>query len=302
MSRRRLAVTGAGGFVGRRVVEVASRAGWEVLGLVRSREEPVRAAGGRAARSPLEPAALAPHFEGCSAIVHLANVGAEREQSFESVNVGGTRAVIEAAQRAGVRRIVYFSGLGVAHYGRKRHTTNPYFLSKLTAEIDLLRSGLEIAVFRPSYVLGPGGELVSELAGELRAGVVELIDEGGYRLQPIAVADAAESVLAAAGREADWPVVFDLVGPEAVTYADLAARIAGILGVPPYRTRSVTKAEARALAASRGYRGMSPDELDCLLCDEVGPPEPLVELLGRPLAGLDETLAGILRPVPPGPA
>ena len=80
---RRLAVTGAGGFVGRSVVAVASAAGWDVVGLVRTREEPVRAAGGRAVRSALEPAALASHFEGCSAIVHLANVGAEREQSFE---------------------------------------------------------------------------------------------------------------------------------------------------------------------------------------------------------------------------
>jgi nucleoside-diphosphate-sugar epimerase len=292
---RRLAVTGAGGFVGRRLVEVASRAGWDVLGLVRSREEPVRAAGGRAVRSALEPAALAAHFEGCSAIVHLANVGAEREQSFEGVNVEGTRAVIAAAHRAGVRRIVYFSGLGVAHYGRKRHTTNRYFLSKLTAEIELLRSRLEVVLFRPSYVLGPGGELVSELARELRSGTVELIDDGAYRLQPIAVADAAESALAAAGREGDWPVVFDLVGPEAVTYADLADRMAVILGVPPYRTRSVAKDRAEEVAASGGYRGMSPEELDCLLCDEVGPVEPLVELLGRPLAGLDETLSGILR-------
>jgi NADH dehydrogenase len=291
---RRLAVTGAGGFVGRRVVEAAARAGWEVVGLVRTREQAVRDAGGHPVRSPLEPTALAPHLAGCAAVVHLANVGAESEQSFESVNVEGTRSVIAAALRAGVPRIVYFSGLGVEHYGRKRHATNRYFLSKLSAELDLLRSGLDVAIFRPSYVLGPGGELVTALARELGSGSVELVGDGGYRLQPIAVADAAAAALAAAGRESDWPIVFDLVGPEAVSYATLAGRIAGILGVPAYRTRSVPEARAYADAASAGYRGMGPEELDCLLCDEVGDAAPIAELVGRPLAGLDETVSAAL--------
>jgi nucleoside-diphosphate-sugar epimerase len=234
-------------------------------------------------------------------VVHLAQIGAERGgRTYEQVNVGLTERVLEACRRAGVPRLVLFSGLGVARYGMKPRCTNPYFLSKLTAEIRLFRSGLEGVVFRPSYVVGPGDAFVPAVLGAMAAGAVERPGDGSYRMQPVAVADAAALVLAAAARPGPaLPTVFDLVGPEPLSYAGLLerlARAAGAAGRPvTYQVREIPVAEADRQARAGGYQGMLPDELDCLLCDEVGDPSPLETLLGRPLTPLADALAAAVR-------
>jgi hypothetical protein len=53
--------------------------------------------------------------------------------------------------------------------------------------------------------------------------------------------------------------------------------------------------EADRAAAAGGFRGLGPDDVDILLCDEVSDPAPLVGLLGRPLTALDEAVATALR-------
>ena len=264
-------------------------------GLPGQRPRALGASGGRGARrgwdgggSRGRARALAKSLEGCEALVHLAQIGSERAgQSYEAVNVGLTGRMLEAARRAGVPRFVMFSGLGVARYGQARRVTSRYFLSKLTAETLAFGSGLDAVVFRPSYVVGPGDGFVPSVLRAMQAGEVERPGDGSYRMQPIAVADAVAAVLAAIARpEAAFPTVFDLVGPEAVAYARLLERLeaaARSLGRSlRLRVREIAVAEADRRARSEaGYQGMGPDELDCLLCDEVAEPAPLETLLGR---------------------
>ncbi|MFI5183484.1 MAG: NAD-dependent epimerase/dehydratase family protein [Vicinamibacteria bacterium] len=302
----RLVVTGANGFVGRHLIRRATARRAEVVGIVRTEAAAaaVANAGGRPVVVPaLEASALAPVLAGASAVVHLAQIGAERPGvTYQAVNVEGTRAVVEAARFAGVTRMALFSGLGVAHYGQSRRSTNPYFLSKWAAELELLRSGLTPVVFRPSYIVGPGDALVPEFAQEIAAGIVELPGDGSYRMQPIAVEDAAAAILAGVERREAWPTVFDLVGPEPVSCAGFVERLGetlrGATRPHAYVLRSVPVEEADRRAAAGGYRGMSSDELDCMLCDEVADPRPLEALLGRFLTPLDEALAIAVRALP----
>ena len=171
----RLVLTGANGFVGRHVIQAAAAARWDVAGIVRSDEAArvVSEAGGRPLRvASLEVAPLKEAFAGADAVVHLAQIGSERPGvTYRDVNVEGTRRVGQAAEQAGVARVVYFSGLGIAHYGQWPRCTNPYFLSKLEAEAALFASALEVAVFRPSYILGPGDSwapfVLKQMAREL---------------------------------------------------------------------------------------------------------------------------------------
>jgi NADH dehydrogenase len=297
----RLAVTGANGFVGRQVVAAAAAAGLEVRGLVRSDEAAriVTQAGGLPVRAPgLEPEALAPAFEGAEAVVHLAHIGAERGgATYQAVNVEGTRRVAAAAKAAGVRRIAMFSGLGVAHYGMTPRCTDPYFRSKLLAEAALYDSGLEAAVFRPSYIVGPGDGYVPGLVKDMARGAVEIVGDGAYRMQPIAVRDAAACVVAALTAQGQKPRVFDLVGPEPIACRALVERVARLAGkAGAFRVREIPVAQADAAARSEGgYRGMGPDELDCLLCDEVGDARALESLLGRFLVALDDALQAAIR-------
>jgi nucleoside-diphosphate-sugar epimerase len=305
-------VTGAGGFVGRHVVSAASAEGWDVIGIVRSETaaQTVRHAGGAPRLAPgLDAEALTPALAGAAAVVHLAMIGAERHgQTYEGVNVEGTRAVAAAARAAGVPRVVSFSGLGVARYAMAPRTTDPYFLSKARAESALFASGLEAIVFRPSYVIGPRDGLVTSLLRQMAAGEVEQVGDGSYRMQPIAVRDAAEAVLAAVsgpspalspGRPPHR--VFDLVGSRAIAFRDFVAELAtaarALRRPAEFHVREVPVAEADRRA--QAGQGMPPDELDCLLCDEVGDPRPLESLLGRFLTPLDEALTAAVRGTPP---
>jgi hypothetical protein len=123
-------------------------------------------------------------------------------------------------------------------------------------------------------------------------------------MQPVGVRDAAAALLEAAlGPSRGRWRAFDLVGPEPIACRALVDRLAARLRArgrrAVLRIREVPVEEAEARAAAEGYRGMGPEELDCLLCDEVGDPRPLEALLGRFLTPLDEALDLAVRSVLP---
>ena len=92
------------------------------------------------------------------------------------------------------------------------------------------------------------------------------------------------------------------MGPEAVSYRGFLERLAAVaraLGKPAeLQIRDVPIGEVDAQARRDGWHGMGPDELDCVLCDEVADPAPLEALLGRFLTPLDEALATAVRAAP----
>jgi nucleoside-diphosphate-sugar epimerase len=304
---RRVALTGAGGFVGRHLVRAASRSGFDVVGIVRSEAgaRAVAEAGGTPVRKPgLEAASLEPCFAGVEAIVHLAQIGRERGgDTFEAVNVDGTREVAAAAREAGVSRLLLFSGLGVASYGRKARTTNAYFLSKLAAEVAVYRGAGEALILRPSYVIGPGDGLSTWLLASMAAGEVARPGDGAYRLQPVALDDVVAAALVLLKRPLqafEGPIhrVWDLVGPEALSFEAFLRRLGGLARgrglVEDYRVTGIPVAECERQARAGGFHGMGPEDLDCLLCDEVADPAPLRELLGRELTCLEDAMATAL--------
>jgi nucleoside-diphosphate-sugar epimerase len=158
-------------------------------------------------------------------------------------------------------------------------------------------------VFRPSYLVGPAHGFVKSLLADMAKGEVVRVGDGRYRMQPVAVADAAAAVLACAANPPPGsvppPRVVDLVGPVPVSFQDFvertaaAARAAGLSA--EFQVREVSVEEADRAAAAGGFRGMGPDDVDILLCDEVSDPAPLVRLLNRPLTPLDEAIATAVR-------
>jgi nucleoside-diphosphate-sugar epimerase len=155
---RRLAVTGAGGFIGREFVCSTRGLGWPVQALGR----------------PELGAGLESRLSGCEAVVHLAArahvleaQAAADSAEFERSNVDLTRRVAAAARSAGVRRLVFVSSAGVL--GRASppggfHDASPvaphdaYTRSKLAAEEALqgeFAADLELVIVRPPLVYGP---------------------------------------------------------------------------------------------------------------------------------------------------
>lgn len=296
---RKIAIIGANGLVGRNVVKLAVSRGIEAVGVVRSGPavELVRAMGGVPVRvadlTETQTRSLVASLRGCDGLIYTASVTAGAGV-LDRTDPKGLRNVLEACQEAGVSRVLYYSGLGIAHYGMSRHCTSVYFLGKMAGEVALLRSGLAATVFRPSYIFGHGDEFLTPLLGRMaEGGAVEIPGDGSYRLQPLSVEDAARASLAAVDRTDAAPRVIDLVGPEILSYRALIGRIGAMTGKPvEIHERPVE--ETFALARSSGYFGLSPTDLDCLLCDEVGDPGPVAALVGAPLEGVDVVIARTL--------
>ena len=172
----RILVTGASGFVGRRLCAVLVGAGHQVVAPVRSDEARARVPGEVdtvVVSRPLDPGAVTPLIDGVEAVVHLVarvHVMAETETDplaeFRRINVDGTRRMVAAAQAAGVRHFVYLSTIKVNGESREGPYTesdvprpvDAYAQSKLEAE-GVVRSaerGLAWTIIRPPLVYGPG--------------------------------------------------------------------------------------------------------------------------------------------------
>lgn len=236
-----VAVIGAGGFIGNRVVEV--------LHLDRERVVPVvRRASGLALASRFDLAgqvadacderALARALEGCDRAV-VAVAGDER------TIVDSVGPVYRAAQAAGVRRLVYLSTASVHGQSSAPGTdeTTPlsvhqritYNNAKVRAERNLLQArdggSVEVVLLRPGIVHGPRSRWTGGLADDLLAGRASLVDGGRGVCNSIYVDNVVHAIrLAFAAPGVDGRAF--LVGDrESVTWVDLYRPIATALGI-----------------------------------------------------------------------
>lgn len=173
---KRVAVTGAGGFVGRRTCAALQAAGYDVVAVVRTASAEVPGVRVQRVTGLEDHLGLAGAFAGVDAVVHLAaRVHVMRETApdplaaFRQVNVAGTLAVYRAACAAGAGRFVFLSSLKVHGEGRATPYVesdvpaprDAYGISKLEGERALATARAEggtsdVVVLRPPLVYGPG--------------------------------------------------------------------------------------------------------------------------------------------------
>ena len=189
MSADLLAVTGATGFVGQAVLDLAQRRGLEVRALARRPQEP--RAGVEWVQGDLaDKAALRRLVSRATVVVHIAGVvNAPDAAGFEAGNVVGTINVVEAALRAGVPRLVHVSSLSA-----REPQLSLYGASKLKGERLVKAAPLDWTVVRPPAVYGPRDTEMLELFRLARRGFMPLPPEG--KLSIIHVGDLARLLLA----------------------------------------------------------------------------------------------------------
>lgn len=214
-------VPGATGMVGRMIVEQLLAEGREVRILVRPRSEyhALEKAGAQVAHGDLkDPASLDPACRGIETVITTANSAARGgDDSAETVDRQGNRNLIEAAERAGVRRFIFISALGSTP-----DSPVPFFQAKAATEQRLRESGMTWTILAPnlfmeSWALGVVG-------GPITHGQpVTLVGTASRKHSFISAADVAHFAVAAVDAPVARNEYLPLGGPEALSWRDVVS-------------------------------------------------------------------------------
>ena len=245
-----LLVTGATGTVGRALLRPLIDAGTPVRCLVRD----PRRLGPDRVRVQIALGDLGDHLSfrhalrGVDTVVHLASVIRDQPHgSIEELSGVATWRLVQAAERAGVQRFVFFSTLGASTRSRAR-----LMRAKAVAEDAVAVSSLEHTVFAPSIIYAPGDPYLQLLQRMSWLPVMAIPGSGRAAFQPISADDVAACVIVAlpGGAAADAAVSarYELAGPETLTHREIVAlalrsfhRRRRIVGVPMWLTRRILK-------------------------------------------------------------
>jgi NADH dehydrogenase len=173
--------------------------------------------------------ALARAFAGCDAVVHAAGINRELgHQTFQRVHVDGTRAVVAAAKRAGVKRIVMVSFLRA-----RADCGSGYHESKWAAEELIRHSCIDHTILKASMIYGPGDHMVDHVSRAVKTWPV--FATVGFRervVRPIPIDDFVDVILAAVEGRIPEPTIA-VVGAEELPLGDAVRRIARVVGRRP---------------------------------------------------------------------
>jgi nucleoside-diphosphate-sugar epimerase len=229
-------VTGAGGFVGARLVRLLCARGESVVGIGRSEAPADWPSAARWVRADLaEPPTYAAALANARCVVHLAAVtGKAPRDVYMRGNVEATRALLGACERAGVGGFVFVSSIAVKFDDRSYYH---YADSKIAAEALVRAAAIPAVIVRPTMILGPGSPIEVSLTRLARLPVSPLFGDGRRLVQPVDVDDVADALAALSGGSRLEPGVIELGGPETYNLRELYARLRaahGARGAPRF--------------------------------------------------------------------
>lgn len=148
-------ITGASGYVGKRISKILAEKGHEVRALVRpGSEHKVPGKCKIIYGNALKSSSYTEEVYGCYTLVHLVGVShpsPKKKEQFISVDLKSARQAAIAAQQAGIKHIIYIS---VAQTPAK--IMQDYQAARLQAEEAFKNTGINLTILRPWYVIGPG--------------------------------------------------------------------------------------------------------------------------------------------------
>jgi len=244
----KIALTGASGYTGGRLLERLLARGDSVRALVRAGSVTSALTSNRVeiVRGVLGSAEDAQRLvAGCDAVLHVAAVyrtAGHKDSYYREVNVLGTQKLLEASVAAGVRRFVHTSTVGVhgdvknppADENAPIAPSDIYQATKAEAEA-LAREfgrnrGLEVAVVRPAAIFGPGETRLLKVFKSIARGRYAVVGDGTPHYHLVYIDDLVEGFLLALTRPEAAGETFIIAGPRSISQNDLAREVAQATG------------------------------------------------------------------------
>jgi len=237
------AVTGAFSFTGRAIAGRLLSEEREVVTLVRRHGAPDADSRIRTAIVTLDdPAGLTNALREVDTLYNTHWIRFARGKVTFELAIQRTRRLLDAARRAGVRRVVHVSVVNASDTA-----PTAYFRAKARLEAEVRESGLSHAIVRPTLTFGSRDILVNNLCWVLRRfPVFGIPGDGRYRLQPVHVDDVAR--IAVQAGQASVDLVTDAAGPDILTFNQFVRILADTVGS---RAWLVHVPSPLSLAASR---------------------------------------------------
>jgi len=225
-SRGPVLVTGATGFIGSRLVSALAAEGFRVRAMVRRPESVVPEGVETVVADLLDPLSLEAALAGVDTAFYLVHSLAAGRAGFEQRDRQAAENFVTAADKSGLRRVIYLGGLGETGSGLSEH------LASRLEVAEILRSGrLSTTVLRAAIIIGAGGasyEIIKALVDRLPLMITPRWVS--TRCQPIAIDDVIRYLVGCLREERTSGGVFDIGGPEILSYRDMMERFARLRG------------------------------------------------------------------------
>lgn len=286
-------VFGGSGFLGRHVVRALAKRDYRVRVAVRRPElaghlQPLGRVGQiHAVQANLRyPASVEAAMRDAHAVVNLVGILTESgAQTFNAVQAEGAATVAKAAAGAGAQ-LVHVSAIGA-----DENSASAYARAKAEGEKAVLTALPTATIMRPSVVFGPEDDFTNRFAALARVSpVLPLIGGGATRMQPVYVGDVAEAIADAIDGKAKAGAVYELGGPEILSFREILDIILDITD----RTRTMVslpfglaKLQAAFLQFAPGALKLTADQVELLRHDNIVSEAATAE--GRTLQGLGIT-------------
>ncbi len=241
-------VTGGPGFIGQRLIDRLVQEGREVRTLIRPSQRSPQLPHGVAVQAALSSLAdirgLRAALVGVDTVYHLAGIDwADPGDDLRTTDIDGTRNLLQAAQDAGVKRLIYLS-----HLDADRAAAFPVLKTKGIAEEFIRQSPIPSTILRSAIVYGPGDHFTVRLAQLLAytPRVFPLPGEGSALLQPIWVEDLVTCLAWCLEDDETLGQTIDVGGPEHISYRRIVELVMERSG-QPHRLFSVRPSYLRLL-------------------------------------------------------
>ena len=219
-------ITGASGFIGRRLVAALHGEGYPLRCMVRSTGLTVPDGVDVVIGDMLEPATLDAAFSGVDTAYYLVHSMAAGRSGFETRDRDAAQNFVAAAGRAGVRRVIYLGGLGETGDNLSHHLASRIEVARILQEGPFLTT-----ILRAAVIIGADGasfEMIRFLVHRLPLMITPRWVS--TRCQPIAVGDVIRYLAGCLTEERTAGKTFDIGGPEILTYREMMEGFARVMG------------------------------------------------------------------------